>query len=28
VQMDATYERGNDPAEYERAKAIFQARHP
>jgi tetratricopeptide (TPR) repeat protein len=28
VPMDATYERGNDPAEYERAKAIFQARHP
>jgi len=28
VKMDATYERGNDPAEYERAKAIFQARHP
>jgi hypothetical protein len=27
VQMDATYERGNDPAEYARAKAIFQARH-
>jgi glycosyltransferase involved in cell wall biosynthesis len=28
VKMDATYERGNDPAEYERARAIFQARHP
>ena len=28
VKMDATYERGNDPQEYERAKAIFQARHP
>jgi glycosyltransferase involved in cell wall biosynthesis len=28
VKMDATYERGNDPAEYERAKAIFEARHP
>jgi glycosyltransferase involved in cell wall biosynthesis len=28
VKMDATYERGNNPAEYERAKAIFQARHP
>lgn len=27
VPMDATYERGNDPKEYERAKAIFQSRH-
>ena len=27
VKMDATYERGNDSQEYERAKAIFQARH-
>ena len=27
VKMDATYERGNDPAEYERAKAIYQSRH-
>ena len=28
VKMDATYERGNDPAEYERAKAIYAKRHP
>ena len=28
VAMDATYERGNDPAEYERAQKIFQTRHP
>jgi tetratricopeptide (TPR) repeat protein len=28
VPMDATYERGNDPAEYERAKAIYAKRHP
>jgi len=28
VKMDATYERGNDPQEYERAKAIYQSRHP
>jgi glycosyltransferase involved in cell wall biosynthesis len=28
VQMDATYERGNNPAEYERARAIYQSRHP
>ena len=28
VQMDATYERGNDPAEYERAKQIYEQRHP
>lgn len=28
VKMDATYERGNDPAEYERAKAIYEQRHP
>ena len=28
VKMDATYERGNDPQEYTRAKAIFQTRHP
>jgi len=27
VKMDATYERGNDPAEYARAKAIYEARH-
>jgi len=27
VPMDATYERGNDPAEYERARKIYQARH-
>jgi tetratricopeptide (TPR) repeat protein len=27
VPMDATYERGNDPAEYERAKAIYEQRH-
>jgi hypothetical protein len=26
--LDATYERGNDPAEYERAKAIFDELHP
>jgi len=25
--MDATYERGNNPAEYERAKALFHAKH-
>ena len=28
VPMDATYERGNDPAEYERAKKIYEQRHP
>ena len=28
VKMDATYERGNDPAEYARAKAIYAKRHP
>jgi S-methylmethionine-dependent homocysteine/selenocysteine methylase len=28
VAMDATYERGNDPQEYERAQKIFQTRHP
>jgi S-methylmethionine-dependent homocysteine/selenocysteine methylase len=28
VKMDATYERGNDPQEYERAKAIYEQRHP
>jgi glycosyltransferase involved in cell wall biosynthesis len=28
VKMDATYERGNDCAEYERAKAIYAKRHP
>jgi glycosyltransferase involved in cell wall biosynthesis len=28
VQMDEIYERGNNPAEYERAKAIYQSRHP
>lgn len=28
VPMDATYERGNDPAEYERAKQIYEQRHP
>ena len=28
VPMDATYERGNDLSEYERAKKIFEARHP
>jgi GT2 family glycosyltransferase len=27
VTMDATYERGNDPAEYERAAALFHAKH-
>lgn len=27
VAMDATYERGNDPAEYERAAALFHAKH-
>lgn len=27
VPMDATYERGNDPAEYERAKKIYEQRH-
>jgi glycosyltransferase involved in cell wall biosynthesis len=27
VPMDATYERGNNPAEYERAKALFHAKH-
>jgi hypothetical protein len=27
VPMDATYERGNDPAEYERASALFQSLH-
>ena len=27
VHVDATYKRGNDPAEYERAKAIFEADH-
>ena len=26
--LDATYQRGNDPAEYERAKAIFEELHP
>jgi GT2 family glycosyltransferase len=25
--LDATYQRGNDPAEYERAKAIFEELH-
>lgn len=28
AKMDATYERGNDPAEYERAAAIYKAKHP
>lgn len=28
VPMDATYERGNDRAEYERAKQIYERRHP
>jgi glycosyltransferase involved in cell wall biosynthesis len=28
VKMDATYERGNDPDEYARAKAIYEQRHP
>jgi hypothetical protein len=28
VPMDATYERGNDLAEYERAKQIYERRHP
>jgi tetratricopeptide (TPR) repeat protein len=28
VKMDATYERGNDPAEYARAKALYAKRHP
>jgi tetratricopeptide (TPR) repeat protein len=28
VKMDATYKRGNDPAEYARAKAIYAKRHP
>jgi glycosyltransferase involved in cell wall biosynthesis len=27
VSMDATYERGNDPEEYERAKTLFHAKH-
>jgi glycosyltransferase involved in cell wall biosynthesis len=27
VPMDATYERGNDPEEYERAKTLFHAKH-
>jgi tetratricopeptide (TPR) repeat protein len=27
VPMDATYERGNDPSEYERAKKIYESRH-
>jgi GT2 family glycosyltransferase len=27
TQLDATYQRGNDPAEYERAKAIFESIH-
>lgn len=27
VPSDATYERGNDPAEYERAAAIYKAKH-
>ena len=27
VNLDATYERGNDPAEYERAKKIYLSRH-
>jgi tetratricopeptide (TPR) repeat protein len=26
--LDATYQRGNDPAEYERAKGIFEELHP
>jgi glycosyltransferase involved in cell wall biosynthesis len=28
VPMDATYERGNNPAEYARAKQIYEQRHP
>lgn len=28
VQTDATYERGNNPAEYKRAKSIYEKRHP
>jgi hypothetical protein len=28
AKMDATYERGNDPVEYARAKAIYEQRHP
>ena len=28
LPMDATYERGNDPVEYGRARKIYQARHP
>jgi tetratricopeptide (TPR) repeat protein len=28
VPMDATYERGNNAAEYERAKKIYETRHP
>jgi tetratricopeptide (TPR) repeat protein len=28
IPMDETYQRGNDPAEYERARAIYQSRHP
>jgi len=28
MKMDATYERGNDPAEYARAKALYAKRHP
>jgi tetratricopeptide (TPR) repeat protein len=28
VSMDATYERGNDLAEYERAKQIYATKHP
>ena len=28
VKMDATYERGNDLAEYARAKALYAKRHP
>ena len=28
AENDATYERGNDPAEYARAEAIYKAKHP
>jgi hypothetical protein len=28
AENDATYERGNDPAEYPRAEAIYKAKHP
>lgn len=28
VPSDATYKRGNDPSEYERAAAIYKAKHP